>query len=91
MLSLYTLICEYDGGTYIAQMSASSPKNAVLSWLGARGSWKCIPKAVRLLIKEGLDNDPPVAISGARNVWCLIASSSKGLVLINLVRTSPNR
>jgi hypothetical protein len=32
MPDLYTLICEYDGGTYIAQMSASSPKNAVLSW-----------------------------------------------------------
>ena len=90
-MDLYTLICEYDGGTYIAQMSASSPKNAVLSWLGARGSWKCIPKVVRHQIKAGLDHDLPVAIEGVRNVWCLSASSNKGLVLINLVRTSPNR
>jgi len=91
MPDLYTHICEYDGGTYIAQMRASSPTNAVLSWLGSRGSWKSIPKAVRLQIKEDLVVNPPVAIAGCRNVWCLSTSSSKGLVLINMVRTSPNR
>ena len=38
MLDLYTLICEYGGGTYIAQVNASSPKKAILSWLDGLGS-----------------------------------------------------
>src|ERR1700687_408654 len=91
MLDLYTLICEYDGGNYIAQVNASSPKNAILSRLGDRYSPKCIPKAARLRIKEELDDDPPVAIDSCRNVWCCSASSNRGLVLINLVRTSSSR
>ena len=88
MSHLYTIICEYAGGTYISQVNASSPENAVWSWLGTRASKKVIPKEPRERIKEGLDDDTPIAIRGCRNVWCFSASSKKGLVLINLIRTS---
>ena len=57
-MSPYTLICEYAGETYIAQLNATSPKNAIMAWLGARGSRKCMPKEARLRFKENLDNDP---------------------------------
>src|SRR5579864_895530 len=91
MTPLYTLICEYAGGTYIAQLNASSPKNAILSWLDTRASRRYIPKEVRLRMKDGLGDAPPVPISGCRNVWCCSACSKRGIVLINLVRTSSTR
>ena len=88
MSDLFTIICEYDGGTYIAQANASSPKDAVSTWLGTRGLAKHIPKTVQLAIKEALNEEPPVPVDDCKNVWCCGVTSGKGLVLINLVGTS---
>jgi len=87
-VALYTLICEYANGTYVAQASARSPKSAILSWLDARSARKQISEAVKLEIRHVLDADLPVPLDNCRNVWCCTASSKKGLVQINVVKTS---
>ena len=83
MRHLYTVICEYGGGTYIAQLRATSPRTAVSRWLDA-----IVPD---LLLKgkilEDLRSEAPVGIEGCRNVWCCSGVSRKGLVLINIIRT----
>jgi hypothetical protein len=60
MADLYTLICEYRSGTYIAQMSATSPRVAILSWLSTRSAQKYIPKETRSRLKIDLEQNPPV-------------------------------
>ena len=84
MSDLFTVICEYDGGTYIVQLRAASPHLAVLSWLDA-GVPEALSKEKALNI---LKDDAPVAVEGCQNVWCCTDTASKGLVLINVVRTA---
>jgi len=88
MRHLYTVICEYDGGTYIAQEMADSPKGAVHSWLDRLGSKDRLPRQLRKQLQDDLNEDPPIAVDECDNVWCYSASSEKGLVLINVVLTA---
>jgi len=85
---LYTIICEYDGGTYVAQVNANSPRAALLSWLEGKDIRDQIPTDVQKDVREELvSSSGPVAINGCQNTWCHTSSSNKGLVLINIVRT----
>ena len=65
MSDLYTLICEFAGGTYIAQLTAGSPRDAVTLWLGSSSARKYIPKESRVQLKKDLKDDPPVHIMSA--------------------------
>jgi SH3-like domain-containing protein len=89
MLDLYTLICDYRGGTYIAQLSANSPQGAVLFWLKTGHARKYVPKEARSRIAAEVKNRLPISIAGCKNVWCHTTSARGGLVLINLVLTHP--
>jgi len=89
-MALYTVILEYRGGTYSSQVTAESPRAALLSWatnleaseikhLGTSGKQRLI---------AGLKNDPidrPVLLTGLRNVWCYSGPISS--MLIYIVRT----
>jgi predicted neuraminidase len=87
MEDIYTLICEYLGGTYIVQVHASSPADAVLSWLNTRSVQKYIPDEARLAVRATLADDSPVALNDCTNVWCFTTSTKAGLILINLALT----
>ncbi len=83
MPDLYTVICEYGGGTYIAQLRAASPQQAVLRWRDTS-----VPESLsKEEILESLKNDVPVGVEGCQNVWCSTGVGRKGLVLINIIRT----
>jgi hypothetical protein len=86
-MCLYTFICEYAGGTYIAQVKAGSPKKALIRWLD-EDALSQISLKTRSQIRKSLMADSPVAIAGCRNVWCCSASTSKGLFLVNVVKMS---
>jgi len=88
-MSLFTVILEFDGGTYISQFRASSPHDAAvkhadhlvrLNGMSTRGNRRRL--ASRLLA------DTPVAIQGVRKVWCCSASVGRKLVLVNIVATA---
>jgi hypothetical protein len=84
---LYTIICEYHGGTYIAQVSARSPGDAVSSWLNTRSAQEYIPDEALSAVRANLADDSPVAVDDCTNVWCFTTSTTEGLMLINLVLT----
>ncbi|MGO8795683.1 MAG: hypothetical protein ACLQLC_12745 [Candidatus Sulfotelmatobacter sp.] len=87
MADIYTLICEYLGGTYIAQVSSNSPGEAVSSWLGTHSAQQHIPDTARLAVKATLADDSPVPLDGCSNVWCFSTPAKQGLILIHLVLT----
>ncbi len=90
-MSLYTIVMDYCGGTYIRQVRATSPMTACRKWakslrpsdvykLGETGKADLITK---------LDFDKPVLLEDLTNAWCICASVRGQLAVINVVKTDP--
>jgi hypothetical protein len=93
-MRLYTVILEYDGGTYISQVRASDETEAVKAWAKVFWEENYIPKTSRYLanaVYKEIQNDwiKPIALSGVVAVWCLTASFRRKIALLNIVKTSP--
>jgi hypothetical protein len=80
---------DFQGGTYISQVRASSPRSACIKWaenleineiegLGEKGQGKLI---------EEMKRELPVPIKGVINVWCTSALIRGKGASINLVQT----
>ena len=88
-MPLYTFVMDYDGGTYIAQVKASSPTIAVKKW--AKGleqeavhgiSAKSKAKLIRQIKDETLS-----PVTGILNTWCVSTILSRKLALIHFIKT----
>jgi hypothetical protein len=91
MSELFTVILDYDGGTYIAQVRAATPLAALIVWEKQLtdedlSTWKIERRDIHSLL-----NDEPIALKGVENIWCATTTSSVGLLLVNIVATVPNR
>ena len=81
-MQLYTLILDYAGGTYLAQVEALDAPRAVEEWIAtASGTPQGVAEQFRRV-------DPPVALEGLKNAWCATANADVGLALLNIVATS---
>jgi hypothetical protein len=80
-LNRWTFIAEYDGGTYIRQLQATSLDLAleVLCLSDESDFWTG-------LLDE--DNLEPVPITGIENVWCITGLFNDKLVMAHVVLTS---
>ena len=88
-MPLFTVILEFDGGTYISQFHASSPGDAA----GKHADYLVGLKGMstptrRRRLADRLSLERPVAIEGMRKVWCRSASVGKKLALVNIVATA---
>lgn len=85
---LYTFFLEYKGGTYLSQISAASPQEALMKW------------SERLNVNEikGLGEDKRTTnkrckarssclIDGMSNVWCATFLPANNLALLHYVQT----
>jgi len=88
-MPLFTVILEFNGGTYISQFRASSPDNAAkkhaVHLLGIKGM---STPAIRKELADQLSLDRPIGLGGIRRVWCCSASVGKKLALVNIVATA---
>lgn len=85
---VYTVVLEYGGGTYIAQVSGHSPAAALPVWISHLrdedlAKWRITRGELTTVTKS----DNPVAIGGCVGVWCISGSVKNGLVLINMIAT----
>ncbi|WP_157275482.1 hypothetical protein [Pelomonas sp. Root1444] len=94
-MSTYTIIWEYQGGTYMKQVRARTALVALLAW-SRRLSAGEIPgigeKRLARLV-QAMEEDPaglfsPVALTGLKSAWC--ASTPYG-GLVNIVKTDVSR
>jgi hypothetical protein len=88
MTSLFTVILEFGGGTYISQVNAQGPSEALTGWITAQSDtdlsfWKLDRTELTKLFAE----DSPHALDGLQNTWCVSASLANGLVLANIIKT----
>jgi hypothetical protein len=85
---LFSVIVEFDGGTYISQFRARSAQRAAANFaahlVGIKGMSTL---ANRKRLASCLSREHPVAIQGVRNVWCCSASIGKKFALVNIVAT----
>ena len=89
---LYTCFLDYDGGAYIAQVQAGSPKTSLKKWLDE------LPRSLSLILGleeckrliEAFDLDTTInRVEGVQSVWCASTTVGKQLALVHLVLTVP--
>jgi hypothetical protein len=88
-MHLYTVLLDYAGGTYTSQMTAYDEHDAFRRWtesLRVHGSVGTVSDEVAAAFAAA--DDQLVQLDGLVGVWCASASATKGLALINIVRTA---
>jgi len=77
-MELFTVILEFDGGIYISQFHASSPKNAAMKHsaqlVGIKGM---STPAIRRRLADRLSCEVPIAIGGIRRVGVVQPESER--------------
>jgi hypothetical protein len=87
---LFTMICEFRGGTYISQVYATDESAAISQWCAKIAADMPIPDASHIVAKafdELYDVEVPVLLDGLRNIWCASASCDGDMALLNIVMT----
>ena len=86
-MALFTVILDFKGGTYISQVRARTPSEALRSWAKSRALTGVYGLTARGRIKLRETLDELVELDGLKNAWCATASPGRVSALINLVRT----
>lgn len=92
-MALYTIILDYAGGTYVAQMRARSPHAASIKWartFDIDDFHKLGSKERDSLIAQ-IESVKPVQLNSILNTWCSSFTIAKRLGLINLVHTAETK
>lgn len=85
---LFTLLCDYKGGTYISQVRASDPDAAGIEWGAQLRIEQPVERASDEIAKAAIEGlDRPVPLSGLADVWCRSATVSDELALVHLIRS----
>ncbi len=85
---LFTVLVEYAGGTYISQVHATGPAEALTAGVSVQSdkdlvAWKLVRDELTLMFAQ----ECPVALDGLQSIWCTTVSLDKGLLLANIVQT----
>ncbi|MCA9524480.1 MAG: hypothetical protein KC609_26115 [Myxococcales bacterium] len=90
-MSLYTILLDFRGGTYLHQLEAESVEEAVADWARELdiAAISGFDPAERDELIRAVDDDPPIAINGMRGVWCVSAGLEAGLALAHVICTAP--
>ena len=86
--NLYTIILEYNGGTYITQVAGDSVTEA-LSALSSQAG--CSIWGITRAELSRISEDSPVLVAGCVGVWCTSRSAKHGLILVNIIDTQRSR
>lgn len=88
-MPLFTFVLEFDGGTYLSQVTAPSSRAAPAIWARAH-----IPNplpgfgpASNKKLAQELSESEPVAIAGLHATWCISATVRGKLALVHFVQT----
>jgi hypothetical protein len=88
-LPLYTLILDYEGGTYISQRRALDPRQAFLEWISSIITDEIAERESIAVAQafEHREDEVLVPIDALTNVWCVACSNDIGLALLNIIQT----
>lgn len=87
---LFTIVCDFRGGTYVSQVRASDERDAVRAWTELLIQERPIKGASSYLAKSVASNMaeyPPVALNGLTSVWCFTGSCGGDFMLADIIET----
>ena len=87
---LFTIVCDFRGGTYVSQVDASDVRDAVRAWTDILAKERPIARASSYLAKSIAANRnefPPVALDGLTGVWCITGKCGGDFMLANIIET----
>ncbi len=87
-MRLFTLIVEYDGGTYISQYKARSATESLRRWAAKEPIGMRIGKGILTDLDDPLFRERPVELVGVKRVWSTSGAYRKKRISINIVETS---
>lgn len=91
MTHLFSIICEFRGGTYISQVRAPDEKRALQKWAEEFAKDNPVPGGSRWVIvavmRNACDNEGPTPLDGLTNAWCHTAICNRDLILMNIFKT----
>ncbi len=89
--SLYTIIFDYKGGTYISQLKALDENTALKKWANNihRQVKAITAKAIKSLNEE-VTNGELIRIKTTRNVWITCVLVLKSFSVIHVIKTQEN-
>jgi len=85
--TLYTMVLDYKGGTYISQVTAESPEAALTNWVTSANERDLSHWSLTHQELAQLSEDRLIPIENCKNVWCASDSTESGLMLLNIVAT----
>jgi hypothetical protein len=93
-LSLFTVVVDYRGGTYVSQCVARAPKDAVRRWArseelhGVWGLGHAGRREITTQLDDKLRKERPVPLDGVVAVWCTSFALPRGFALLNIIKTA---
>ena len=89
-MSIYTLIIDFDGGTYVTQAMSgeieNAPSECIKAW-NINDIKNTITEEDKVNILNQLKEEEFVQLRGIKNVWCGSVSLRKISLTLNLVLT----
>lgn len=87
-MTRFTIVCDYEGGTYVSQVRASDAVHSLTAWAGQLQSERPIPDTSDLIAEAALQTpDDIVPLDGLTGVWCWTGSVREQLVLAHIIET----
>lgn len=88
---LYTLLIEYEGGSYLSQGKAFSPKEGVLACVQNQNisAINGLKESHREDFISEIQEDTATPVKSLKNVWCFCVTIKKETALLTLVQTDP--
>ena len=91
-MAIFTLIFDWQGGTYVSQRRAMSPAGALRAWAAALDSESVKGLTARrrsLIVKASRETgNAPAPLGGLASAWCWSILLSGELGLLNIVQTA---
>lgn len=92
-LPTFTFIADFRGGTYCTQVQAENINKSVLAWteklkLEKKEIQYLGDKVIEELRRDSTDKDnQPTPLTGLKNVWCALYTTSQGKISVNIIQT----
>jgi hypothetical protein len=86
---LFTIMCEFGGGTYLSQVHAPDEQQALIAWSEVlRRERQMGDDALLIACAAAARQDDLTAIEGLSGVWCWSGMVESRLILTNIVRSA---
>jgi hypothetical protein len=85
----FTIVCDYQGGTYIAQVVAGDHQLALLEWAALlRREAPIADVSAQLALAVTATETDIVPLTGLTGVWCWTEVVADALALINIIHSA---